>query len=278
MKLRLSPIQVFGRVLLAFFTLAVLLPFGWVLLSAIKPGPEIVANPWSWPKVPHWINFANAWNEGHIGGDFFNSLVVTLGTLAILIPTGAMAAYVLARFPFPGSKLLFGTFMGGMMFPNFLIVIPLFVLLNSLKLQDTLHGLVIVYVAYSLSFTIFVLSGFFQSLPNELAEASMLDGCTHSQTFYRIMLPLARPGLIVVAIFNAIGLWNEYALALVMIPSKNNETLPLGIANLTVTQQYQGDWGALFAGLVIVMVPVLVVYWIFKDKIHETMLAGAVKG
>lgn len=267
-----------GRFFLALFTLGVLLPFGWVLLCSIKPGPDIVANPWNLPKSPAWNNFANAWNEGHIGQDFLNSIIVTAGTLVILIPIGAMAAYIFAKYKFPGSRLLFGTFLGGMMFPNFLIVVPLFVLLKSLSLYDTLHGLIIVYVAYSLSFTIFVLSGFFESLPNELAEASMLDGCTHTQTFSRIMLPLARPGLIVVAIFNAIGLWNEYALALVMIPGKNNETLPLGIANLTVTQQYQGDWGALFAGLVIVMLPVLAVYWIFKDKIHETMLAGAVKG
>ncbi len=237
-----------------------------------------MANPWSLPKSLNWINYANAWNQANIGADFLHSLIVTIGTLAILIPIGAMAAYVLARYAFPGSKLLFGVFMGGMMFPNFLVVVPLFVLLNSLGMQDTLHGLIIVYVAYSLSFTIFVLSGFFQSLPGELAEAAMLDGCGHSATFFKIMLPLARPGMIVVAIFNAIGLWNEYALALVLIPSKANQTLPIGIANLTTSQQYQSDWGALFAGLVIVMLPVLIVYWFFRDKIHETMLAGAVKG
>jgi len=135
-----------------------------------------------------------------------------------------------------------------------------------------------VYVAYSLPFTIFVMSGFYQSLPGELAEAAMMDGCGHTGTFVKVMAPLARPGLIVVGIFNAIGLWNEYALALVLVPSKENHTLPIGIANLVMTQQYQSDWGALFAGLVIVMLPVLAVYWAFKDKIHETMLAGAVKG
>jgi len=133
-------------------------------------------------------------------------------------------------------------------------------------------------VAYSLPFTIFVMSGFYQSLPGELAEAAMIDGCGFAGTFYKVMAPLARPGLIVVGIFNAIGLWNEYALALVLVPSKENHTLPIGIANLVATQQYQSDWGALFAGLVIVMLPVLAVYWVFKDKIHETMLAGAVKG
>ena len=143
---------------------------------------------------------------------------------------------------------------------------------------DTKSGLVLVYVAYSLSFTVFVLTGFFQALPGELAEAAMMDGCGHARTFWRVMLPLAKPGLIVVGVFNAIGLWNEYGLALVLLSRDENRTLPIGIANLVMTQHYESDWGALFAGMVIVMLPVLAVYWLFRDRIHEVMLAGAVKG
>jgi ABC-type glycerol-3-phosphate transport system permease component len=150
--------------------------------------------------------------------------------------------------------------------------------MRTLSLQDTKVGLTLVYVAYSLSFTIFVLTGFFQTLPGELAEAAMIDGCGHGLTFWRVMLPLARPGMLVVAVFNAIGLWNEYGLALILVPSKENQTLPLGLANLTSVQQYQADWGALFAGLVIVMAPALAVYWVLRNRIHDTMLAGAVKG
>jgi N-acetylglucosamine transport system permease protein len=263
---------------LTVFALTIIGPIIWVLFSSIKPGDRIVAQPWSLPISAHMVNYANAWTEGGIGGNFINSLLITAGSLIILLPIGAMAAYVLARYPFRGSKLIFGTFLGGMMFPNFLVIVPLFFLLHSIGLFDTRLGLIAVYVAYSLSFTIFVLSGFFQSLPTELGEAAMIDGCGHAGTFLKVMAPLARPGMIVVGIFNAIGLWNEYALALVLIPSKENYTLPIGIANLVATQQYQSDWGALFAGLVIVMLPVLIVYWIFRDKIHETMLAGAVKG
>jgi N-acetylglucosamine transport system permease protein len=109
-------------------------------------------------------------------------------------------------------------------------------------------------------------------------EASMLDGCTDSSTFWRVMFPIARPGVLVVAIFNAIGLWNEYPLALVLAGEGKVQTLPVGIANLTMTQGYSGDWGALFAGIVIVMLPVMGVYLIFKDQIQKTMLAGAIKG
>jgi N-acetylglucosamine transport system permease protein len=156
--------------------------------------------------------------------------------------------------------------------------VPLFFVVRDMGLFDTKTGLILVYVAYSLSFTIFVLSGFFHSLPNELAEAAKIDGCGEHRVFWQIMFPLAKPGLVVVAIFNAIGLWNEYSLALVLTSQDETRTLPLGIANLVMTQHYQSDWGTLFAGLVIVMLPVMIVYWFFRDRIHETMLAGAVKG
>jgi len=261
-----------------FFLVIIVVPILWVFVSSIKSGYEITSFPWALPKTPQWVNFNHAWSEAGIGHAFLNSLVVTLATLAILLPVGAMSAYILARYPFRGSSLIFGTFLGGMMFPNFLVIVPLFFLLRTLHILDTKVGLTVVYVAYSLSFTVFVLTGFFQTLPGELSEAAMIDGAGHSTTFWKVMLPLAKPGLIVVGIFNAIGLWNEYSLALVLVPSEANRTLPLGIANLTMTQQYQSDWGALFAGLVIVMLPVVVVYSIFREKINQTMLAGAVKG
>lgn len=260
------------------FAIAVVVPLIWVFVSSFKTGPEIFESPWGLPNSLRFDNYVSAWVGEGIGGYFVNSLLVTFATLVLLLPSGAMAAYVLARYPFRGSKAIFGTFLGGMMFPHFLVIVPLFVMLKQIGMLDTKSGLVLVYVAYSLSFTVFVLYGFFQSLPGELAEAAMIDGCGHAGTFWRIMLPLARPGIIVVAIFNAIGLWNEYGLALVLLPSKENRTLPLGIADMAMARQYQSDWGALFAGLVIVMLPVMIVYWIFRDRIHETMLRGAIKG
>ncbi|MBN9502271.1 MAG: hypothetical protein BGO01_16925 [Armatimonadetes bacterium 55-13] len=268
---------------LTLFALTIVVPLLWVLVNSLKTGSEVFSRPWGIPSSPQFVNYKNAWNEAGIGKYFLNTLLVTVGTLVILLPISAMAAYIFGRYPFRGSKTLFSAFLGGMMFPNFLVVIPLFFLLRDIPLGDgnmldTRTGLILVYVAYSLSFTIFVLTGFFQALPGELAEAAMMDGCGHAKTFWKIMLPLARPGLIVVGIFNAIGLWNEYPLALVLLSKDENRTLPLGIADLVMSQHYASDWGALFAGLVIVMLPVMVVYWIFRDKIHETMLAGAVKG
>jgi len=260
------------------FGLSVILPLAWVVWTSLKASPEIFESPWGFPRHPDWHNYVTAWTDGGIGVGFVNSFLVTVGTLAILIPIGAMAAYVFARYPFRGSQALFGTFLGGMMFPQFLTIVPLFFLMQQLGLYDTRIGLTCVYVAFSLPFTVFVLRGFFETLPKELDEAAMMDGCGHARAFWQVMLPLAKPGLIVVAIFNAIGLWNEYSLALVLISSDQNMTLPLGVAHLAITNQYQGDWGGLFAALVIVMTPVLALYWAFRERIHEVMLAGALKG
>ena len=267
-----------GIVFSILVLVSILLPMAWMLITSFKTSFSIVSSPWAFPIHPQWINYVHAWKQGGIGHAFLNTVIITIATMAILLPIGAMAAYVIAKYPFRGSQVIFGTFLCGMMFPFFLVMVPLFFFMNQIHLYDTKTGLILVYIAYSLSFTVFVLTGFFQILPHELMEASMLDGCSDHRTFWKVMLPLARPGILVVGVFNVIGLWNEYALALVLMPSTVNRTLPLAIANLSSTQQYDSDWGALFAGLIIVIVPILVAYWLLRDRIHETMLAGAVKG
>ncbi len=269
-----------GRIALVIYGIVVVAPLFWVLLSSLKPGAQILSSPWSLPSSPNWSNFVRAWTDPSkpLAPAFLNSMVVSVLTLVILLPVGAMAAYVLARFSFRGNNLVFGLFLSGMMFPQFLTIIPLFKLMGSFGLLNSMGGLTIVYVAYSLSFTIFVLHGFFKALPGELAEAAAIDGCSDHGTFWRVMLPLAKPGLIVVGIFNAIGFWNEYSLSLVLFSKGGNTTLPVRIAEMATARQYQSDWGAMFAGVVIVVAPILITYWLFKEKIQEAMIAGAVKG
>jgi N-acetylglucosamine transport system permease protein len=271
-----------GRVLFAALSLLAVAaaagPLLWVVVSSLKPGHQIVGEPWALPVRPEFSNYSNAWNDAGIGMAFLNSAVVCLASLAVLLPVGAMAAYVLSKYRFWGSRTVSTLFLGGMMFPHLLVIVPLFLLMRDLGGLDTHWGLVAVYVAYSLSFTIFVLGGFFDALPDELIEAAMMDGCGHGGVFWRVMLPLVRPGVAVVAIFAGIGLWNEYALAKVLLTSSGRQTLPVELANLTMTQQYQADWGALFAALVIVMAPVLALYAVFRDRVQQAMVAGAVKG
>lgn len=267
--------RVGGLVLSWGFVIVVVGPVAWVLFSSFKSNAAILDSPWrgTWP--PEFGNYAKAWVGEDLGSGFLLSLVVTAGSLAVLLPVGALSAYALARFRFRGSGAVFGVISAGLLFPNLLAAVPLYLMMSGWGLDDTVPGLVMAYVAYSLSFTVFVLHGFFSGLPDELGEAAEMDGCSPMGVFLRVMVPLARPGLVVVGIFNAIGLWNEYNLAKVLL--LREKTLPVGLSDLISQQQYAGEWGALFAGTTIVMGPILVVYWFMRERIQEAMLAGAIK-
>lgn len=155
---------------------------------------------------------------------------------------------------------------------------PLFLLLNQLGLLNHYAGLVLVYIAYSLAFTVFLLTGFFKKLPATLEEAAILDGCSQWQVFWRVMLPLAKPGLVSATIFNLLGIWNEYILGFVLISDRDLWTLPLALANLTLVQHYRTDWGALYAGIVVSVIPIAILYALFQRQLVEGTTAGAVKG
>ncbi len=271
--------------LLSVYAVLVIYPMFWLVATSLKTSYNIFKSPWALPEAFQWINYKNAMEKGDLARKIWNSVVVDSIALVLILLFSAMAAYVLARFRFRGNRALFAMFLSGMTIPVFLAVVPLFMLINRMSipvldipLLGTRTGLVIIYVAYSLSFTIFVLTGFFRSLPWELAEAAVIDGCSPSQVFWKIMLPLAKPGLATAGIFVFIGLWNEYPLALVLMTEESRHTLPLGIANLATTQKYAADWGALFAGLTVGILPTLLLYVVFQRQIEEGLTAGAVKG
>jgi len=272
--LRASPLH--GALIL--YAAIVVYPMIWLVSASLKNSRELFERPWGLPSSMQWANFADAWREAGIGQYFMNSIFVTIVSMFFILLIGSMAAYALARFVFPGSGAIHSGFISGMMFPVFLSIVPLFLLLRQFGMWNNYFGLITVYVAYSLSFTIFILTGFFKTLPHELAEAGLIDGCSHFAVFWRIMLPIAKPGLITAGIFNFFGIWNEYPLALVIIADSDLRTLPLGIANLLMVQHYETDWGALFAGLVIVMVPTLAVFLFFQRQITAGLTAGALKG
>ncbi|MFN3653223.1 MAG: carbohydrate ABC transporter permease [Armatimonadota bacterium] len=277
---------------LVFYSALILLPLGWLVITSLKTTKEIFENAWSLPTSAQWINFWHAWNgmegEPGLGRYFGNSVILTVVSVVLILAIGSMATYALTRFRFRGADLLLNTFIGGMVFPIFLAVVPLFLLLNQARIpmvaprgfvdHPLYLGLLAVYVAYSLPFTVFVLSGFFRNLPHELAEAAAIDGASRWQTFLQVMLPLARPGLVVAGVFNVIGIWNEYPLALVLVTERERYTLPLGLAQITQRQQYSVDFGALFAALLIVLIPTMLVYILFQRQISAGLTAGAVKG
>lgn len=266
------------HVILIAYSIIVIYPMVWLISASLKESRELFEKPWALPAHPQWMNFNTAWVGAGIGKYFFNSVIVTVISMFLILLIGSMAAYALSRFTFRGSTAIHNVFLSGMMFPVFLGIVPLFLMLKNMGLLNNYVGLITVYVAYSLSFTIFILSGFFKTLPHELAEAGMIDGCSQFTVFWKIMMPLAKPGLIAAGIFNFFGIWNEYPLALVILSDEKLFTLPLGIANLVMVQHYETNWGALFAGLVLVMVPTLIVYLFFQRQITEGLTAGAVKG
>jgi N-acetylglucosamine transport system permease protein len=253
------------------------LPLLWAVVSSFKTDDEILNHPWAPPSRPHFDNWSRAWTSADIGRYFLNSLIVVGGALVLTMLLGSLVAYALARYEFRGNRTLYYVFVAAMFFPVFLALVPLFFVVQRLGLLGTYQGLILVYAAYAVPFTVFFLHSFFRTLPTEIAEAAFLDGCSHGAVFFRVMLPLARPGLTAVGIFNFLGLWNQYLLPLVLNPDPNRYVLAQGLANLSVSRGYRSDWGGLFAGLTIAILPVLIAYVAFQKHIRAGMTAGAVK-
>lgn len=278
LRRELGVANVFSHGFLLLWALLTALPLLWMFLSSFKSDGEILSDPWGLPGALRFENWARAWTEAHIGQYFLNSGVVVAGSLTLTMLFGAAAAYVFARYEFPGRQVAYYLFVGGMMFPVFLALVPLFLVVRNVGLGNTWTGLILVYAAYSLPFTIFFLTAFFRTLPTSIAEAALIDGCGHFRLFFRVMLPMARPGLISVAIFNFLSQWNQFILPQVLMQGENSKpVLAQGLAALAVSQGYQGDFSGLFAGLTIATLPVLAVYVAFQRQIQTGLTAGQLK-
>jgi ABC-type glycerol-3-phosphate transport system permease component len=279
--MKLSRILIFA--VLAGYLLWVVYPMAWVAYSSLKTDEAIFREAFALPPFDDLQtgNYARAWNEAKFGDYFFNSVVVTLASVTLIVLLGAMAAYALARFYHPLGKGVFWLFLAGLMIPVQLSIVPLFFELKALGLLNSRLGLILVYTANGLPFAIFILAGFFKSLPRSLYEAAVVDGCSEASAFWKVMLPLARPGLVTVAIFQFIGVWKEYFFAFMFTSGDAGasvRTLPLGLANLSITSQYRSDYGMLFAGLVIVTIPILIVFVALQKQLVKGVTAGALKG
>jgi N-acetylglucosamine transport system permease protein len=267
-----------GQMALIIWALMVIIPLIWVLLASFKNTTEIFSSPWTMPAHLRWNNYARAWTRARVGTYFLNSVfVVAMSTFGTML-LGSMAAYVLSRYEFRGRRFIYMLFVAGLAFPTFLAIVPLFFVVKQLGLLNTYQGLILVYIAYSLPFTVFFLSAFFRTLPSSVAEAGILDGCSHTRLFFSVMLPMAKPGMISVAIFNIIGQWAQYLLPLVLVGGAQNKwVLTQGIAQISVTAGYEADWSGLFAALTISILPMIAVYAIFQRQIQSGLTAGAVK-
>jgi N-acetylglucosamine transport system permease protein len=263
-----------SHALLTFFSVVVVVPFLWTVLSSFKTTKEILSSPFSLPA--HWSfdNYVHAWTDAGIRDFFLNTVIVVGVALVLVMLLGAMCAYVLARFDFPGARFIYYLMLAGLTFPVFLAIVPLFFILKNAGLLNSLPGLIMVYVAFALPFTVFFLYSFFKSLPDDVYEAALIDGASEWRAFFQIMLPMARPGMASVAIFNFLGLWNQFLLPVALNTDQKKYVLTQGMASFASQAGYAVDFGALFAAVVITVVPVLIVYLIFQRRLEGSVSTG----
>ncbi|MFI7598004.1 carbohydrate ABC transporter permease [Actinoplanes sp. NPDC049681] len=271
----------FAHVALAIWGILVIAPLIWVILASFKSNTEIFTHaPFSLPSRISFETYKTAWTEAHIGRYFLNSVFVVAMSTAGTMIFGSMAAYVLARYKFFGNRFIYYLFVSGLAFPVFMAIVPLFLILQNLGLLNTYTGLILVYIAYSLPFTVFFMTAFFKTLPNHVAEAAIVDGASHTRLFFQVMLPMARSGLVSITIFNIVGQWNQYLLPVAIMQGQGADqkwVLTQGIANISVSAGYQANWAALFAALTLSILPMIIVYAFFQRQIQSGLTAGATK-
>ena len=282
--------KVFIYLVLCLLAISIIVPVAWVFMASIKENSEFYGNPWTLPLGFHWQNFVDAWNKASMGSYMINSVVVTALALAILLVVALPAAYCLSRFHFRGRKFLNMCFMGGLFINVNYIVVPIFLMLRDgdAWLKNAFGGsfflnnivvLAIVYAATALPFTIYLLSGYFATLPHDFEEAAYIDGAGYSRTMTSIIFPMAQPSIITIILFNFLSFWNEYIISLTLLSSADGpRTLPVGLLNLMQAQQSAAQYGIMYAGLVMVMLPTLILYICVQKKLTQGMTVGGLKG
>lgn len=275
-------LNAFSHAFLVAWGVLVTFPLLWAVLQSFRVDSEIVSDPWGIPASLRWENFSRAWGASHIGDYFISTVIVVSGGVFLTMLLGSMAAYVLARYEFWGNRVIYYAFVAGLTVPIFLALIPLFFVVRGFGALNTYHGLILVYVAFSLPFTVFFLHSFFRTLPTSVAEQAAVDGAGHTRTFFQVMLPMAKPGLISVGIFNVLGQWNQFLLPQTLMQQQSSfdpdrSVLAQGLVALAIQQGYRNDISALFAGMTIAMLPILVVYLAFQRQVQSGLTGATLK-
>ena len=274
---------------LVSFAISIIVPVSWVFIASFKQDSEFTGSPWTLPKGIYIQNFIDAFQKAKMGESLWNSVFVTAVALILLIVIALPASYVLARFEFRGRKF-WNTFMKAGLFINVnYIVIPIFLMLlkgdKILRQSEIVKGnffldnlfiLAVIYMTTALPFTIYLLSNFFQSLPTTFEEAAAIDGAGYFTTMIKVMVPMARPSIITVILFNFLAFWNEYIIALTLLPGPK-KTLPVGLMSLMAASKGAAHYGILYSGMVIVMLPTLILYILVQQKLTQGMTLGGSK-
>ena len=267
-------------------TVSIIVPVLWVFMASFKRNAEFIGkgtNPWALPEQLQWQNYVTAFVDAEMGEFFLNSVIVTALALILLLVIALPAAYALSRFDFKGKKILNIAFMAGLFVNINYIVVPIFLMLSGANRMlgvdfflDNRFILSLIYASSSLSFSIDLLSGYFKTLPRGFEEAAYIDGCGYFKTMVSIMIPMAKPSILTVILFQFLSFWNEYIIAFTVMNEHN--TLAVGLKNLMAVERTATNYGIMYAGLVIVMIPVLVLYICVQKQLTKGMTLGGLKG
>ena len=276
MKKKSSIYHIVCAVILLIMVIICIYPIVWMFFGSMKDKAEFYTNIWGLPKQIHLDNYIAAWKNADLGRRFINSLLVTLGAMCSMIPVTSCAAYAVARLNFKGKNLIYMYLLLGIMIPAGVLGIPTFTVAMKMGLLNSHFGLMLIYAAQNIAMGMFIMRGFFISLPRELEEAAMIDGCSRFGCFVRIIVPLARAGVATQVIFNGLTIWNDYFMANIMITKDELRTLPLSIANFV--GKHSTNYPELFAMLTMATIPVIIVFVLSQKSFIEGVAAGAVKG
>ena len=268
--------NIFFKAVLILNSILVLTPVLFLINSSLRETNDFALTPMALARKPYWQNYKSVWADGEFPIYFKNSIIVTGGSLIVILALGLGAGFVLGRYKFKGHGLILGFVLSGMLVPAKLAIIPLFIQLKWMHLLDSHIGLILVYSSGALPAAIFILSGFFRSLPADLDSAARVDGASEFQLLTRVLMPLVRPGLAIVAIYSAIPIWNDFFLPLVFLQSPEKKTIMQGLT--AFFGEYASQWGIIFAGLSIAALPLVTLYLILSEQFIKGLTAGAVKG
>ena len=280
--------RVLQYALILLMSASIVVPVVWVLLASMKTKGEFYGSPWTLPDGLHWQNFVDAFVDAQMGRYFLNSVLVTVLGLVLVLLVAVPAAYVIARVEFRGRRLVETGLMAGLFVNVNYIVVPIFLLLIGWDRElaaaapdgffiDNRAVLALVYAATSIPFTVYLLSNYLRTIPVDYEEAATLDGASRLRTMLRVIIPMAKPAVTTVVLFNFLSYWNDFIIALTLLPGEE-KTLQVGLLNLMTAQRAAADYGRLYAGMVIVMVPVLIFYALIQKRLIEGIAAGGVKG
>lgn len=263
-------------IVLGIFTILCLYPLLWLFLSSFKTNTELYANPWGLPEQFRLDNYVQAITEGHILQYFGNSVIIAVSAVLVAVVLSSMVSYAITRMEWRLSKLTLNIFLLGMMIPVYAMVVPLFSMFNRMGLLNTHLAVIIPHIAIAFPMAIFIMTGFMGSLPKEMEEAAVMDGCNIYQIFFKIIMPISKSSIVTVAVVTFINIWNDLLLPQIFLTDSSKMTLPVGLTEYQ--GQYATNYVAEIAAVIITIVPSVIVYIWLHRHIMEGMVAGAVKG